>query len=59
MFEDAAGAAGVWRGEFGEGGFEGEDAEVGVLAVALDAVEEGGDVEDAGAGVDELEVDER
>ena len=59
MFEDAAGAAGVWRGEFCEGGFEGEDAEVGVLAVALDAVEEGGDIEDAGAGVDELEVDER
>lgn len=55
-FEDGACAFGFFREEDGDGVFEGGEAVVLGAGVALDAVEECGEVEEFRSGVDELEV---
>lgn len=57
-FEDCLGAVRAVGEEDGEGGLEGVGAVVWFAGVAVDAVEECGDVEEFVAGLDELEVDE-
>lgn len=55
-FEDGACAFGFFREEDGDGVFEGGEAVVLGAGVAIDAVEECGEVEEFRSGVDELEV---
>jgi hypothetical protein len=58
-FQDAADAVGVIREEEGNGFAEGREAVIVLLPVALDAVEEGRDIQQGSAGGDELQVWQR
>ena len=58
-FQDAADAVGVFREEEGNGFAEGREAVIVLLAVALDAVQEGRDIQQGSAGGDELQVWQR
>ncbi len=58
MFENPPGAPRLIGGKFVEGGAESFDAEIAGAAVAVEPVEEGGDVEELRAGVHEAEIDE-
>ncbi len=57
-FEDGAGAVGALLEQDGQGVFERHVAVVGGAGVAVDAVEEGGQIDEPVASFDELEIEE-